>query len=61
MVHPKHSVKESTVVTSDEMIAVAGIKPKEQSAGWRGDQPRPPVGRDKSEAPQGCDIGVIML
>ena len=24
-----------------------------QSAGWRSDQPRPPVGRDKNEKPQG--------
>lgn len=32
---------------------VAGITQKPESAGWRGDQPRPPVGRDKTEKPQG--------
>jgi len=32
---------------------IAGFSQKPESAGWRGDQPRPPVGRDKSEKPQG--------
>ena len=35
------------------LAALSGIPPKSESAGWRGDQPRPPVGRDKSEKPQG--------
>ena len=42
-------------IASGKLIGETGMKSKEkeQSAGWRGDQPRPPVGRDKSEAPQG--------
>lgn len=41
-------------VLARNICLVAGLAPKKEStAGWRGDQPRPPVGRDKSEAPQG--------
>ena len=35
-------------------VCYAGSSQKPaQSAGWRADQPRPPVGRDKNEKPQG--------
>ncbi|DBA94845.1 hypothetical protein WJX77_001914 [Trebouxia sp. C0004] len=42
-------------VANYEGITPTGItqKPEIGSAGWRGDQPRPPVGRDKTEKPQG--------
>ena len=38
------------------MMHASGAKKKnepEESAGWRGNVARPPVGRDKSELPQG--------
>lgn len=40
-------------VANYEGITPTGAAPKQESAGWRGDQPRPPVGRDKAEKPQG--------
>ncbi|KAL3163117.1 hypothetical protein ABBQ32_009531 [Trebouxia sp. C0010 RCD-2024] len=37
-----------------EGITPTGVaQASSQSAGWRSDQPRPPVGRDKNEKPQG--------
>lgn len=35
------------------VLAAGKNDDKEESAGWRGNVPRPPVGRDKSEKPEG--------
>ena len=40
-------------LSTGALTSVGAAQTPSSSAGWRSDQPRPPVGRDKSEKPQG--------